>query len=107
MRRTVEGAFGGRRPKADLCSLPLRNGSDRNHCARNHSAIEEKLNGRARPDVRPMISVFELFKISIGPSSSRSSWPMKDTGRFRDCILADSELGSVASLRVSLCGSLA
>jgi len=54
-----------------------------------------------------MISVFELFKIGIGPSSSHTTGPMKAAGRFRDRILADSELGSVARLRVTLFGSLA
>jgi L-serine dehydratase len=51
-----------------------------------------------------MISVFELFKIGIGPSSSHTVGPMVAAKRFRDGL---AEVSGVARLQVELYGSLA
>lgn len=53
-----------------------------------------------------MVSLFELFKIGIGPSSSHTTGPMKAAGRF--CLsLAEQEQSAVARIEVRLFGSLA
>ncbi len=52
-----------------------------------------------------MISVFDLFKIGIGPSSSHTMGPMIAAARFRD--LVGSSLPNCVSLDVTLYGSLA
>jgi L-serine dehydratase len=54
-----------------------------------------------------MISVFELFKIGIGPSSSHTTGPMKAADRFRDAIASHPHSVSVARIVVTLFGSLA
>ena len=54
-----------------------------------------------------MISAFELFKIGLGPSSSHTTGPMKAAGAFVDGLAARGELASVASVVVTLYGSLA
>lgn len=54
-----------------------------------------------------MISVFELFKIGIGPSSSHTTGPMKAAGCFRKTVAKHSRSASVAYVRVTLFGSLA
>ena len=54
-----------------------------------------------------MISAFELFKIGLGPSSSHTTGPMKAAGAFVDGLAARGELVSVASVVVTLFGSLA
>src|SRR5207249_4784203 len=54
-----------------------------------------------------MISVFELFKIGIGPSSSHTTGPMKAAERFRDAIASHPHSVSVARIVVTLFGSLA
>ncbi|RUT26337.1 L-serine ammonia-lyase [Asaia sp. W19] len=51
-----------------------------------------------------MISLFDLFKIGIGPSSSHTVGPMRAAQRFMAGL---HDLASVASLRVTLYGSLA
>ena len=50
-----------------------------------------------------MISVFELFKIGIGPSSSHTVGPMKAAGAFA----AGLETERVVRVKVTLFGSLA
>src|ERR1700722_13494036 len=50
-----------------------------------------------------MISVFELFKIGIGPSSSHTGGPMKAAGAF----VAGLDTERVARVKVTLFGSLA
>jgi len=52
------------------------------------------------------ISVFDLFKIGIGPSSSHTVGPMRAAGMFADSLAADGLLPSVARVRVELFGSL-
>jgi L-serine dehydratase len=54
-----------------------------------------------------MISVFDLFKIGIGPSSSHTTGPMKAAGCFRCSVLKRPKFGAVARIQVTLFGSLA
>jgi L-serine dehydratase len=54
-----------------------------------------------------MISVFELFKIGIGPSSSHTVGPMKAAAGFVKALADAGALGKVARLRTDLLGSLA
>ena len=51
-----------------------------------------------------MISVFELFKIGIGPSSSHTVGPMVAAKRFRDGLFG---MAGIDRIRVELYGSLA
>ncbi len=54
-----------------------------------------------------MISVFELFKIGVGPSSSHTVGPMKAAAAFVNALVATGAIDQVASLEVALLGSLA
>ena len=54
-----------------------------------------------------MISVFDLFKIGIGPSSSHTVGPMRAAHLFTKGLRAGGQLAHVARLRVTLYGSLA
>ena len=54
-----------------------------------------------------MISVCELFKIGIGPSSSHTVGPMKAAGAFASGLAGSGLLERVASVEVALLGSLA
>ena len=54
-----------------------------------------------------MISVCDIFKIGIGPSSSHTVGPMKAAGAFAEQLLADQQVGRVARVAVELLGSLA
>lgn len=53
------------------------------------------------------ISVFDMFKIGVGPSSSHTLGPWKAAQRCLDTIRQKSSLGHVASVTVLLYGSLA
>lgn len=53
------------------------------------------------------LSVFDVFKIGIGPSSSHTMGPMTAANRFLDELLETGAAGRAARLRVSLHGSLA
>jgi L-serine dehydratase len=54
------------------------------------------------------ISLFDLFKIGIGPSSSHTVGPMRAAATFARAVLADPDCGPrVADVRVDLYGSLA
>ena len=53
------------------------------------------------------ISVFELFSIGIGPSSSHTVGPMRAAARFVDELVARDLLAEVTGVRVDLYGSLA
>ncbi len=57
--------------------------------------------------VASVTSVFELFKIGIGPSSSHTVGPMKAAAAFVAGLAARGALTRVAALRVELFGSLA
>jgi len=52
------------------------------------------------------VSVFDLFSIGIGPSSSHTVGPMRAAGRFARQLSADGVLPSVARVRIELYGSL-
>jgi L-serine dehydratase len=54
-----------------------------------------------------MISVFELFKIGIGPSSSHTVGPMKAAAAFVNALVETGAIDWVASVDVALLGSLA
>src|SRR3984885_1745803 len=60
---------------------------------------------RPKPEIQAMISVFELFKIGIGPSSSHTVGPMKAARWFAADLAAVA--GSIARIEVTLLGSLA
>jgi L-serine dehydratase len=53
------------------------------------------------------ISVFDLFSVGIGPSSSHTVGPMRAAGRFVDELAARDVLDQVVDIRVDLFGSLA
>ena len=52
------------------------------------------------------LSVFDLFKIGIGPSSSHTVGPMRAAARFVDGLARDQLLSQVRQVRVELYGSL-
>ncbi|MGI9274365.1 MAG: L-serine ammonia-lyase [Endozoicomonas sp.] len=54
-----------------------------------------------------MLSIFDIFKIGIGPSSSHTVGPMWAGNRFLNELREKGILGSIASVRVGLYGSLA
>jgi L-serine dehydratase len=54
-----------------------------------------------------MSSVFELFKIGVGPSSSHIVAPVKGAGAFANGLVAPGAIDRVATLEVRLMGSLA
>ena len=53
------------------------------------------------------ISVFELFRVGIGPSSSHTVGPMRAARRFLERVAAEHELAGVGRVRTHLYGSLA
>ncbi len=53
------------------------------------------------------ISLFELFKIGIGPSSSHTVGPMVAARRFGEWLAQRAEIGAARRVRVELYGSLA
>ncbi len=53
-----------------------------------------------------VISVFDLFSVGIGPSSSHTVGPMRAANRFVDLLEEQRVLGRVAGVRVELYGSL-
>ncbi|BBX75695.1 L-serine ammonia-lyase [Mycobacterium shinjukuense] len=53
------------------------------------------------------ISVFELFTVGIGPSSSHTVGPMRAANRFVDTLRSDRRLHLVGTVQVDLYGSLA
>jgi L-serine dehydratase len=52
------------------------------------------------------VSVFDLFKIGIGPSSSHTVGPMRAAGMFAASLAADGLLDQVTGVRAELFGSL-
>jgi L-serine dehydratase len=52
------------------------------------------------------ISVFDIFKIGIGPSSSHTVGPMRAAKRFAERLEADGQLAQTAGVKVELFGSL-
>ncbi|SHI14248.1 L-serine ammonia-lyase [Ferrimonas marina] len=53
-----------------------------------------------------MISVFDMFSIGIGPSSSHTVGPMRAANRFIDDLRHSDKLAAVTEVRVELFGSL-
>lgn len=54
------------------------------------------------------VSLFDLFKIGIGPSSSHTVGPMRAAAQFAARVMADPEIGpKIADVEVHLYGSLA
>ena len=49
-----------------------------------------------------MISIFELFKIGVGPSSSHTVGPMKAAAAFAGGLVETGAIDRVASLEVAL-----
>jgi len=54
-----------------------------------------------------MISVFDLFKIGIGPSSSHTVGPMRAAAAFIDALRSSDALDQLARIQIVLLGSLA
>ena len=52
------------------------------------------------------ISVFDIFKIGIGPSSSHTVGPMRAARRFAERLVEDGMIASTAAVKVELFGSL-
>ncbi len=52
------------------------------------------------------ISVFDIFKVGIGPSSSHTVGPMRAARRFVERLTEDGQLATVALVRAELFGSL-
>ena len=52
------------------------------------------------------LSVFDLFKIGIGPSSSHTVGPMRAAARFAEGLRRDELLQATACVKVELYGSL-
>jgi len=52
------------------------------------------------------ISVFDIFKIGIGPSSSHTVGPMRAARRFAERLSQDGQLAATASVKIELFGSL-
>jgi len=53
------------------------------------------------------ISVFDIFKIGIGPSSSHTLGPWRAAQRFTDGLSMNGDLQKVVAVRILLYGSLA
>ena len=52
------------------------------------------------------ISVFDLFSVGVGPSSSHTVGPMRAAALFVDRLRSEARLDEVASVRAELFGSL-
>ena len=52
------------------------------------------------------ISVFDMFRLGIGPSSSHTVGPMRAAGMFMKSLQQQGLLGMVARIEVRLYGSL-
>lgn len=76
--------------------------------------VEERYNAKHRCYANPRlngetcvaISLFDMFKIGIGPSSSHTVGPMEAARRFAESLKRDGQLEQVTRVRVELFGSL-
>ncbi len=50
------------------------------------------------------LSVFDVFKIGIGPSSSHTMWPMTAAGHFLELLRQASSRDRAAAIRATLYG---
>ena len=98
-------------PATGLWSGPYRNvfyvlspSDTLDEVARSAERLLQEVNGWT---TRAMISVFELFKIGIGPSSSHTVGPMKAASAFANGLVETGSINRVAALEVQLLGSLA
>lgn len=57
--------------------------------------------------LKESLSVFDIFKIGVGPSSSHTLGPWRAAEKFLKELEVNGELGNVVSLKVKLYGSLA
>lgn len=55
----------------------------------------------------PLISVFDIFKIGIGPSSSHTVGPMRAAHTFVQTLVSHQSIDAIARMQVRLLGSLA
>ena len=53
------------------------------------------------------LSVFDVFRVGVGPSSSHTVGPMRATAHFVTSLVRQGQLGAVSRVRVDLYGSLA
>ena len=53
------------------------------------------------------ISIFDLFKIGIGPSSSHTVGPMRAAGKFLKIFKEQDSIEKISKIKVGLYGSLA
>lgn len=53
-----------------------------------------------------MISVFDMFKVGIGPSSSHTVGPMKAGKQFIDDLIERNQFEQTAEIHVDVYGSL-
>ena len=53
-----------------------------------------------------MISVFDIFKIGVGPSSSHTVGPMKAAKQFVDELRAGGKIRDITRIQVDVYGSL-
>lgn len=53
------------------------------------------------------ISVFDMFKIGVGPSSSHTLCPWRIVQRFERCVMREARGVCIARVRFELLGSLA
>jgi L-serine dehydratase len=63
--------------------------------------------GYSNRQVRMPVSVFDLFKLGVGPSSSHTMGPMTAAGRFVALLREQGRLAAVARVETALYGSLA
>ncbi|QMT33682.1 L-serine ammonia-lyase [Conchiformibius steedae DSM 2580] len=54
-----------------------------------------------------MLSIFDIFKIGLGPSSSHTVGPMKAAADFADCLTRTGNAAQVSRIAVEVYGSLA
>jgi Serine dehydratase beta chain len=83
-------------------------------CAATAAVPSNRVSILKRPPRKPaaargqaMISVFELFKIGVGPSSSHTVGPTKASAAFANGLVAPGAIDRVATVEVRLMDSLA
>src|SRR3989475_3373115 len=78
-------------------------------CARGADSLKARGTGRARAAHRCLmsLSVFDIFKVGIGPSSSHTMGPMRAAREFALGLKRDGLLGTTQEIAVRLYGSLA
>ena len=54
-----------------------------------------------------MISIFDIFKIGLGPSSSHTVGPMKAAAAFAECLAQQGLIAQTERIMIEIYGSLA